>query len=59
LIGVAAAGVVMNGVIALLLWRSGRDVNVRSAFLHEVGETLSTAAVIAAAGDHIDRTIRD
>src|SRR5712691_2791349 len=47
MIGVAAAGVVMNGVIALLLWRSGRDVNVRSAFLHEIGDTLSTAAVIA------------
>src|SRR5271168_64692 len=31
MIGVAAAGVVMNGVIALLLWRSGRDVNIRSA----------------------------
>ena len=45
MIGVAAAGVVMNGVIALLLWRSGRDVNVRSALLHEVGDTLSTAAV--------------
>src|SRR5262245_8495634 len=26
MIWVAAAGVVMNGVIALLLWRSGRDV---------------------------------
>ena len=47
MIGVAAAGVVMNGVIALLLWRTGRDVNVRSALLHEVGDTLSTAAVIA------------
>ena len=47
MIGVAAAGVVMNGAIALLLWRSGRDVNVRSALLHEVGDTLSTAAVIA------------
>src|ERR1035441_2162677 len=46
MIWVAAAGVVMNGVIALLLWRSGRDVNVRSALLHEVGDTLSTAAVI-------------
>jgi cobalt-zinc-cadmium efflux system protein len=46
MIGVAAAGVVMNGVIAFLLWRSGRDVNVRSAFLHEIGDTLSTAAVI-------------
>ncbi len=47
MIGVAAAGVVMNGVIAMLLWRAGRDVNVRSAFLHEIGDTLSTAAVIA------------
>jgi len=44
---VAAAGVVMNGAIALLLYRSGRDVNLRSALLHEVGDTLSTAAVIA------------
>jgi cobalt-zinc-cadmium efflux system protein len=47
MMGVAAAGVVMNGAIALLLWRSGRDLNVRSALLHEVGDTLSTAAVIA------------
>ena len=41
----------MNGVIALLLYRSagrsGGDVNIRSALLHEVGDTLSTAAVIA------------
>jgi cobalt-zinc-cadmium efflux system protein len=44
---VAAAGVVMNGVIALLLYRSGGDVNLRSALIHEVGDTLSTAAVIA------------
>jgi cobalt-zinc-cadmium efflux system protein len=43
---VAAAGVAMNGAIALLLFRSGGDVNIRSALLHEVGDTLSTAAVI-------------
>ena len=43
---VAAAGVLMNGAIALLLYRSGGDVNIRSALLHEVGDTLSTAAVI-------------
>ncbi len=43
---VAAAGVAMNGVIAFLLLRSGRDVNIRSAFLHEIGDTISTAAVI-------------
>ena len=47
MIGVAAAGVVMNGVIAVLLYRTGRDINLRSAFLHEIGDTLSTAAVIA------------
>jgi cobalt-zinc-cadmium efflux system protein len=43
---VAGAGVVMNGAIALLLYRSGGDINIRSALLHEVGDTLSTAAVI-------------
>src|SRR5499427_9082662 len=46
MIWVAAAGVVMNGAIALLLYRAGRDVNIRSALLHEVGDTISTAAVI-------------
>ena len=46
MMGVAAAGVLMNGVIAVLLYRSGRDVNIRSAFLHEIGDTVSTAAVI-------------
>ena len=47
MMAVAAAGVVINGVIALLLYRSGGDVNIRSALLHEVGDTISTAAVIA------------
>jgi cobalt-zinc-cadmium efflux system protein len=44
---VAAAGVLMNGVIAALLWGVARDVNMRSAFIHMAGDTLSTAAVIA------------
>ena len=51
---VAAAGVVMNGLIATLLWRTGSrsaskssDVNLRSVFIHMLGDTLSTAAVIA------------
>jgi cobalt-zinc-cadmium efflux system protein len=44
---VAAIGVLMNGVIAALLWGVARDVNLRSAFLHMAGDTLSTAAVIA------------
>ena len=43
---VAAVGVVMNGLIAVLLYRSGGDVNLRSVLLHEIGDTLSTAAVI-------------
>src|SRR5216684_1791723 len=46
MIWVAATGVVMNGVIAALLYRAGRDVNIRSALLHEIGDTLSTGAVI-------------
>jgi cobalt-zinc-cadmium efflux system protein len=43
---VAAAGVVMNGAIAFMLYHTHRDVNVRSALLHEIGDTVSTAAVI-------------
>jgi cobalt-zinc-cadmium efflux system protein len=46
MIGVAAGGVMMNGIIAVLLYRCSRDVNIRSAFLHEIGDTVSTAAVI-------------
>ena len=44
---VAAAGVLMNGAIATLLWKSSGDVNIRSVYLHMLGDTLSTAAVIA------------
>lgn len=43
---VAAAGVLMNGAIAGLLWKFSRDVNIRSVFIHMLGDTLSTAAVI-------------
>ena len=43
---VAAAGVIMNAAIAFMLYRTDRDVNIRSALLHEIGDTLSTAAVI-------------
>jgi cobalt-zinc-cadmium efflux system protein len=44
---VALAGVIMNGTVAALLWRFSGDVNIRSVFLHMLGDTLSTAAVIA------------
>ena len=43
---VAVAGVLMNGAIATLLWKFSGDVNIRSVFLHMLGDTLSTAAVI-------------
>ena len=57
---VAAAGVLMNGVIAALFWGVARDVNMRSAFLHMAGDTLSTAAVIAGgAGDPVYRAQLD
>ncbi len=46
MMGVAAAGVVLNGGIAWLLIRSRRDLNIRSALVHEIGDTLSTAAII-------------
>jgi cobalt-zinc-cadmium efflux system protein len=47
MIWVAGAGVIVNGAIAFMLYRTDRDVNVRSALVHEIGDTLSTAAVIA------------
>ena len=47
MIWVAALGVLLNGAIAWMLYRSSRDLNMRSVFLHEFGDTLSTAAVIA------------
>jgi cobalt-zinc-cadmium efflux system protein len=47
MIYVAAAGVLMNGAVSAMLWRYSEDVNIRSVFLHMLGDTLSTAAVIA------------
>lgn len=46
MIVVAAAGIAVNGVIAVMLYRTSRDVNIRSALVHEIGDTLSTAAVL-------------
>lgn len=47
MMAVAVAGVLMNGAIATLLWKFSGDVNIRSVFIHMLGDTLSTAAVIA------------
>jgi cobalt-zinc-cadmium efflux system protein len=45
---VAATGVLLNGAItAMLLRSSAHDLNLRSVLIHEIGDTLSTAAVIA------------
>jgi cobalt-zinc-cadmium efflux system protein len=48
-IWVAAAGILVNGVTALL-FASGRprDLNLRSTFVHMAADTLVTAAVVAA-----------
>src|SRR5215472_6901312 len=47
MIWVAVVGVLMNGTISWVLFRASHDVNIRSAFIHQLGDTLSTAAVIA------------
>jgi len=50
MLGVAAAGLVVNLVTAWLLHDVGkRDLNVRSAFLHLLGDTVSSIAVVAGA----------
>ena len=46
MIWVAVIGVLMNGAISWVLYRAAHDVNIRSAFIHQLGDTLSTAAVI-------------
>jgi cobalt-zinc-cadmium efflux system protein len=43
---VAAAGVIMNGAIAFALHQTSSEVNIHSSFLHMLGDTISTAAVI-------------
>ena len=47
---IAIAGLVVNLISALLLAGVGKgDLNVRSAFLHMLGDTLSSVAVVAGA----------
>jgi cobalt-zinc-cadmium efflux system protein len=46
MIWVAVIGVLMNGAISWVLFRAAHDINIRSAFIHQLGDTLSTAAVI-------------
>jgi cobalt-zinc-cadmium efflux system protein len=49
MIGVALAAVVLNGVISLWLRRDAQhDLNIRSAYLHMLGDTLSALGVVVA-----------
>lgn len=49
IVWVAAAGILVNGATALLFASGrGRDLNLRSAFLHMAADTLVTAGVVAA-----------
>ncbi len=51
ILAVAAVGVAVNGTVALSLRHSGRDLNLRSAFLHMLGDALvSFGVVVAGAG---------
>jgi cobalt-zinc-cadmium efflux system protein len=45
---VAAAGLIGNVVMALILSRGHKDLNVKSAWLHVIGDTVSSAGVIIA-----------
>jgi cobalt-zinc-cadmium efflux system protein len=49
MIGVAAAGIAVNGGTALLFASGrGRDLNIKSAFVHMAADTLVTAGVVVA-----------
>ena len=45
-VGFAAGGLVINGLAALLLRSHGHDLNIRSAFLHLVGDAFTSLGVM-------------
>jgi cobalt-zinc-cadmium efflux system protein len=45
-VGFAGAGLVINGVAALLLRAHGQDLNLRTAFLHLVGDAATSLGVM-------------
>jgi cobalt-zinc-cadmium efflux system protein len=47
-VGAATLGLVVNGVAALVLHEGSRDLNMRAAVLHMVGDALASCAVIVA-----------
>ncbi len=48
IVGVAAVGVLLNGAVAFALRPTGHDLNLRSAFLHMVGDALVSFGVVVA-----------
>lgn len=49
MLGVALAGLLVNFLMAVLLWRhEEEDLNLRAAFLHVLGDALGSVAAIAA-----------
>lgn len=45
---VAGFGLIINGISTILLAKaSSHDINIRSAFLHEIGDLISSVAVVA------------
>lgn len=49
MLAIAFTGFLVNLFSAVILWGVGReDINIRSAFLHMIGDTLSSMAVIGA-----------
>jgi cobalt-zinc-cadmium efflux system protein len=48
IMAVAGAGILVNGITALLFARGGDDLNIRGAFLHMLADTLMTIAVVIA-----------
>jgi cobalt-zinc-cadmium efflux system protein len=46
ILAVAAVGVAINGAVAFALHRGGRDLNLRSAFLHMLGDALVSLGVV-------------
>jgi cobalt-zinc-cadmium efflux system protein len=49
-LGVAAVGVLVNGLAAYALHGEGRDLNLRGVFLHMLGDALVSCGVVIAGG---------
>ncbi|WP_342629141.1 cation diffusion facilitator family transporter [Nguyenibacter vanlangensis] len=48
IMAVAGAGILVNGITALLFLRGGDDLNIRGAFLHMAADALMSLAVVIA-----------